>query len=70
MKIRSSDKSVLMEVARVYPDQRQLVITGKIMGAMPMKAIVSPTELRGLLWDIGLPKLLRIVWLVLFSRKR
>jgi hypothetical protein len=70
MQVRSADKSVLMEVARVYPDRRQLVITGKIMGALPMKAIVEPQDLRRLLWEIGFLGLLRIACLVLFSRKR
>lgn len=70
MIVRSTDKSVLMEVSSVAAEQRRLLVTGKIMGAMPMKAVVEPEELRRLLWRIGLPGLLRIAWLVLFGRKR
>lgn len=70
MIIRSTDKSVLMEVARVAPEQGRIVITGKIMGALPMKAVVEPTDLRALLRGMGLRSLLRTAWLVLFARKR
>jgi hypothetical protein len=70
MKIHSTDKSVLMEVADVRPDRAGILITGKIMGAMPMKAVVEPAEVRRMLGEIGLWKILRIAWLVCFMRKR
>jgi hypothetical protein len=69
MTVRSPDKSVLMEVARVSLNKSKVVVTGKIMGAMPMTAIIAPDELRRLLWNTGVATVLRIVWLVLFSRK-
>lgn len=68
MRVLSGDNSVLMEVARVFPEGRRLVVTGKIMGGIPMKAVIEPRELRKLLWGIGFSGLLRMAWLVLFSR--
>ena len=46
MKILSPDKSELMEVSSIYRDNGNLVINGKIMGSMPMKAILRPQDAR------------------------
>jgi hypothetical protein len=49
MKLFSPDHSVLMEVSRLEREGNNLVITGSIMGAMPIRAILTPTETRGAL---------------------
>jgi len=46
MKLYSPDKSLLIEVRAVKPTPEGLVVEGKIMGSMPMKALIVPTELR------------------------
>ena len=46
MKIKSADGSELMDVSAVARDGDMLVIKGKIMGAMPMTAKLSPAEFR------------------------
>jgi len=46
MKIRSADGSELMQVSALERDGNLLVIRGKIMGAMPMTAKLSPAEFR------------------------
>ena len=46
MKIKSADGSDLMQVNALTRDGDMLVIKGKIMGAMPMTAKLSPTEFR------------------------
>jgi hypothetical protein len=46
MKLKSGDGSDLMQVNAVERDGDLLVIKGKIMGAMPMTAKLSPTEFR------------------------
>jgi hypothetical protein len=46
MKLYSSDKSVLMEVASIAPDGDDLLIKGKAFGAMPMTARLRPEEAR------------------------
>lgn len=65
MKIFSYDKSTLMEIADVDILDGAIVIKGKIMGAMPLKAIVPPSEMRVLLRQVGLKKAARILWLLL-----
>ena len=46
MKLFTPDKAVLMDVSRVASHPDGLVIEGKIMGVMPMKAVLRPEELR------------------------
>ncbi len=46
MKLKSGDGSDLMQVNAVERDGDLLVIKGKIMGAMPMTAKLSPAEFR------------------------
>jgi len=46
MKIMSPDKSELMEISAIYQDEGNLVISGKIMGSLPMKAIIRPQDAR------------------------
>ena len=49
MKLFAIDNSDLMEVSTITADGRNLVIEGTIMGAMPIRAIVKPAELRSAL---------------------
>lgn len=49
MKIYSSDKSELMQVAKMERDGNDLVIKGKVFGTMPMSARLTPAEARAAL---------------------
>lgn len=46
MKVFTPDKSELMEISSIYRDKGNLVISGKIMGSMPMKAVIRPQDAR------------------------
>jgi len=46
MKLYATDNSVLMDINRIYPEANNLVVEGTIMGAMPIRAIVKPAEMR------------------------
>ena len=46
MKLYTSDNTDLMEVSRIYPDGNNLIVEGTIMGAMPIRAVLKPPELR------------------------
>lgn len=41
-----TDNSDLMEIARIYPESGNLIVEGTIMGAMPIRAVVKPAEMR------------------------
>ena len=63
MKIKSADGSELMQVNALERDGNLLVIKGKIMGAMPMTAKLSPSEFRK---GFGLMNLKLFVFLLTF----
>jgi hypothetical protein len=46
MKLYASDNSDLMEIATIKVQDGNLVVEGTIMGAMPIRAIVKPAEVR------------------------
>jgi hypothetical protein len=46
MKLFTPEQVELMEVKALTPSPEGLVIEGQIMGAMPMTAVLTPTELR------------------------
>jgi hypothetical protein len=46
MRLFTPDKTELINVSSVRAHPEGLVIEGKIMGAMPMKAVLRPAELR------------------------
>jgi hypothetical protein len=46
MRLMSAENAELMQVTALERDGDQLVIRGKIMGAMPMTAKLSPAEFR------------------------
>jgi hypothetical protein len=46
MKFYTTDKTVLMEVTAVSRHKEGVVLDGNIMGTMPLKAVIRPSELR------------------------
>ena len=46
MKLMTSDQSELMEVSALKTEGNRLVVVGTIMGAMPVEAVLTPSELR------------------------
>ncbi|HEY8509229.1 MAG TPA: hypothetical protein VIL32_12770 [Steroidobacteraceae bacterium] len=61
MKIYSQDGSELMRIEALERDGNQLIIRGKVLGAMPMTAKLRPAEVRQ-----GLKLLnVRLAWFLL-----
>ena len=54
MKVYTPDKSELMVISKVERDGSNLLIHGKIMGSLPMKAVIRPDEARKAFGLIGL----------------
>ena len=46
MKLYGTDNSDLMEIEKIYPKDGNLIVEGDIMGAMPIRAVVKPAEVR------------------------
>ncbi|MCB5945630.1 hypothetical protein [Acidocella sp. KAb 2-4] len=49
MKLKTTDGMELMEVSGFAREDGNLVVEGTIMGAMPIRAVLTPEELRGAL---------------------
>jgi hypothetical protein len=67
MKFFTPEKTDLIEVTAVRPHPDGLLIEGKIMGAMPMKAVLRPRELRAGLRFLT-PQTIWTLLRMLFSR--
>jgi len=67
MKLFTPEKVELLNVTAVAPHRDGLIIHGRIMGAMPMKAVLTPQELRRTFRLFG-PKLYWTILLMLFTR--
>lgn len=46
MKLYTTDNTELMEVSKISTENGKLLIVGTIMGAMPIQAVLSGTEMR------------------------
>jgi hypothetical protein len=63
MKLYSPDKSELMDVSAIERDGNDLVIKGKVFGAMPMTARLRPEEAKKALKLVDLKTALFILTL-------
>lgn len=61
MKIYTPDGGELLNVTAVERRDRALLIKGKIMGTMPMKALIHPGEVRQLLKLLSFSTLLFLI---------
>jgi hypothetical protein len=67
MKLYTAEKTDLLEVQAIETTSEGIVIDGQIMGAMPMKALLTPAELRRGLRFLT-PKVLMALVCMLFRR--
>ncbi len=67
MKLFTPEKIELLEVKSLSPSPEGLVIDGQIMGTMPMKAVLTPQELRRALRFLTLRNIVFVIGL-LFRR--
>ena len=69
MKIRAADKSELMQVNKIERKGDDLVLKGKVYGAMPMTATLSPEEARAFL-KLLTPKLALFILTLPFRKTK
>ena len=67
MKLFTPEKIELIDIKAVEPVPDGLAIEGQIMGAMPMKAVLTPAELRRAFRLLG-PSVLFKLLRMLFTR--
>jgi hypothetical protein len=49
MKLYAADNSELMNIEKIYRKDGNLIADGYIMGAMPVRAVIKPAEVRSAL---------------------
>ena len=69
MKFHTPEGNVLMEVKSVTPHDNGIMLQGKIMGTMPMKAVLKPEDLRAGFGFLN-PKLTARLIAMLFRRSK
>lgn len=70
MKFYTPENSVLMDISAVKLHADGLVIEGKIMGAMPMKAILRPEEMRAAFKLVNWPILRRAIGMLIRGKRK
>lgn len=65
MKLHTPDGNELMEVQRLEREGNVLIVRGTIMGTMPTKAVIRPSQLRAALSLLRPRLILQIIALLL-----
>jgi hypothetical protein len=65
MKLFMTDNSELMDISRIEAEGRNLIVEGTIMGAVPVKAVVKPAELRAALGQMSLRTMIKAAAMLL-----
>ena len=65
MKLTAKDKSGLMEITRISSDGKNIVTTGVIMGSVPIRAVLTPPEMRKALSMMSMKTILSAIWIAL-----
>ena len=65
MKLITNDKLGLMEITRISKDGENIIATGVIMGSIPIRAVVTPTEMKKGLSMMSMKTLLSAAWILL-----
>lgn len=68
MKVYGSDNSELMNVSKIERNGNELVLKGKIFGAMPMTAKLRPEEARAALKLLNFKTILFLITLLFRER--
>lgn len=68
MKLVTTDNSELMDVASVEVENGRLIVSGTIMGAMPIRAVLTGAELRSGLKLVSLGTIWQIIKLFLAGK--
>lgn len=55
MKLYTTDNSELMEISSIDAEGGNLVVSGTIMGAVPVKAVLKPEDLRAAIGQMSVP---------------
>jgi hypothetical protein len=70
MQLYTADNTELMEVSALRPADSNLIVSGTIMGAMPIEAVLTPVELRKLFRLLSFGLILHLVKMLFSGASR
>ena len=65
MKLAANPKTGLMEITRISTDGPNIVTTGVIMGSVPIRAVLTPVEMKKAFSLMSLKTILSAIWITL-----
>ena len=65
MKLAMKSTNGLMEVSKITTDGNRIVVTGTILGSVPVRAVLTPTEARKALSLMSFKTILATIWILL-----
>ena len=65
MKLGLRNKAGLMEINKITTEGKNLIITGTIMDSVPIRAVLTPEELRKALPMMGAKTMFAALWIYL-----
>ena len=66
MKLESNNKVGLMDITRISSEGSKIVVTGIIMGSVPIRAVLTTAELRKALSLMSLKTMIAAGWIMLW----
>lgn len=65
MKLSLKSQSGLMEITRISAEDKKLVFTGTILGSVPVRAVLTPAEMRKALSLLSFKTIISAIWIFL-----
>lgn len=66
MKLSLKGNVGLMEISKISTDGTKLIFTGTILGSVPVRAVLTPAEMRKSFSLLSIKTVLAAVWICLF----
>lgn len=65
MKLSLKGNAGLMEISKISTDGTKLVFTGTILGSVPVRAVLTPAEMRKSFSLLSIKTILATLWILL-----
>jgi hypothetical protein len=65
MKLGLKDKAGLMEISKITTEGKNIIVTGTIMDSVPIRAVLTPEELRKALPMMSAKTMISALWIYL-----
>ena len=65
MKLSLKSNTGLMQITRITADGSKLIFTGTILGSVPIRAVLTPAEMRKALSMLSFKTILSAIWIFL-----